>query len=97
MCTGMRMVRTGRRGAGDGLANPPGGVGREFVALGVVEFVDGLKEAEVAFLDEVEKRQIRRAVYVFLGDRNDEAEVGAGKNAARFFVAFDDALREIFF
>src|SRR5262249_61030092 len=42
-------------GSGDGLADPPGGVGGELVALGVVELFYGADEAEVAFLDEVEE------------------------------------------
>ena len=39
---------------GDGLPDPPRGVGRELVALGVVELLDRTDEAKVAFLDEVE-------------------------------------------
>jgi hypothetical protein len=61
-------------GAGDGLANPPGGVGGEFVAAAVFEFVDGLHQADVAFLDQVE--ELQAAVGVFFGDGDDEAEVG---------------------
>ena len=61
-------------GAGDGLANPPRGVGRELVAALVLEFLDGLHQAHVAFLNEVEEREA--AVGVLLGDGNDEAQVG---------------------
>jgi hypothetical protein len=61
-------------GAGDGLANPPGGVGAELVAALVLELVDGLHEADVAFLDEVEEGHA--AVGVFLADADDEAQVG---------------------
>jgi hypothetical protein len=39
----------------DGLADPEGGVGRELEALAPVELVDGVLEAEVALLDEVEQ------------------------------------------
>jgi hypothetical protein len=60
--------------AGDGLADPPGGVGGELVAAAVFEFLDRLHQAHVAFLDEVEEGEA--AVGVFLGDGNDEAEVG---------------------
>ena len=42
-----------RNGAGGRLAYPPGGIGGELVALGVVELVHGLDKAEVALLDEV--------------------------------------------
>ena len=43
--------------AGDGLADPPGGVGRELVAAAVFELVHRLHQADVAFLDEVEELQ----------------------------------------
>jgi hypothetical protein len=60
--------------AGDGLADPPRGVGRELVAALVLELVDGLHEADVALLDQVE--ELQAAVRVLLGDRHDEAQVG---------------------
>jgi hypothetical protein len=41
---------------GDRLADPPGGVGRELVALGVVELLDRADQAEVALLDQVEEQ-----------------------------------------
>ena len=59
--------------AGDGLADPPRGVRGELEALAPVELLDGVDEAEVALLDEVEQRQARGLV--LLGDRHDEAEV----------------------
>ena len=61
-------------GAGDGLADPPRGVGRELEALGVVELLDGPHEAEVPLLDEVEEGEA--PVAVALGDRDHEPEVG---------------------
>ena len=60
-------------GAGDGLANPPRGVGGKFVAAAPFEFVDGLHQADVAFLNQVE--ELQAAVGVFLGDGNHQAEV----------------------
>jgi len=42
--------------AADGLADPPGRVGGELVALGVVELLDCPDQAEIAFLDQVEER-----------------------------------------
>ena len=38
-------------GAGDRLANPPGGVGGELVALGIVELLHRLDQAQIALLD----------------------------------------------
>jgi hypothetical protein len=59
---------------GDGLADPPRGVGRELEALAPVELLDGVHEAEVALLDEVEQRQT--GGLVLLRDRHDESQVG---------------------
>ena len=67
---GARLV--GNR-ARDRLADPPGGVGRELVAAAVLELVDRLHQADVAFLDQVE--ELQAAVGVFLGDGDDEAQV----------------------
>ncbi len=61
-------------GAGDGLADPPGCVGRELEAAAVVELLDRPHEAEVALLNQVEQGQPRRRV--LLGDGHDEAQVG---------------------
>ena len=61
-------------GAGDGLANPPGGVGGELVAAAVLELVDRLHQADVALLDQVQ--ELQAAVRVLLGDGDDEAQVG---------------------
>jgi hypothetical protein len=63
-----------RDGAGNGLANPPGGIGRELVAAAVFELVHGLHEADVALLNQVE--ELEAAVGVLFGDGNDEAQVG---------------------
>ncbi len=59
---------------GDGLADPPDGVGGEFVAFGVIELFYRADQAEVAFLDEVQKGQA--AAGVALGQRDDQPQVG---------------------
>jgi hypothetical protein len=61
-------------GASNGLANPPGGVGGEFVAAAPIEFIDGAHEADVALLNQVE--QVESSLGIFLGDGNHQAEVG---------------------
>ena len=68
-------------GAGDGLANPPGGVGAELEAALVVELVGGLHQADVAFLDQIQEGQA--ATDVLLGDGDDEAEIGLDQVGAR--------------
>ena len=60
--------------SGDRLPDPPRRVGRELVAAAVLELVDRLHQADVAFLDQVE--ELQAAVGVFLGDGDDEAQVG---------------------
>ena len=60
--------------AGDRLPDPPGGIGRKLVAAAVFELVDRLHQADVAFLDQIE--ELQAAVGVFLGNRDDEPEVG---------------------
>jgi len=59
---------------GNGLPDPPGGIGRELVAAAVLELVDRLHQADVALLDEVQ--ELQAAVRVLLRDRDDEPEVG---------------------
>src|SRR6476646_4647236 len=82
-------------GARNGLADPPRGVRRKFVAAAVLEFVHGLHQADVAFLNQVEKLQA--VVGIFFGDRDYKAQVGFNQLALRGFsvnVALDDfALR----
>jgi hypothetical protein len=59
--------------ARDRLADPPRGIGREFVAAAVFEFVDRLHQADIAFLDEIE--ELQTAIGVFLRDRDHETQV----------------------
>ena len=61
-------------GAGDGLADPPGRVGGELIALGVVELLDRADQAQVALLDQVQERHA--AAGVALGQGDHEAQVG---------------------
>ena len=48
-------TRLVRHCAGNRLANPPGGVGGEFKALRVVEFLDRADQTQVAFLNKVKE------------------------------------------
>src|SRR5215470_17034802 len=63
-----------RSRAGNGLPDPPCRVGRKFVAAPVLELVDCLHQTDVAFLDQVE--ELQAAVDIFLGDGDDQAEIG---------------------
>ena len=64
-------------GAGDGLADPPGGVGGELIALGVVELLHRLDEAQVALLDQIQEQHA--AAHIPLGDGHHQTEVGLGQ------------------
>ena len=73
----------------DGLLDPPGTVGGELGALGGVETFDGLHQADVALVDQVEQRQA--VILVIAGDFDDQAQVGLDHLFAGFFVALFDA------
>ncbi len=60
--------------AGDRLTDPPGRIGREFIAAAVLELVDRLHQADVAFLNKI--KELQAAVGVFLGNRDHQAQVG---------------------
>ena len=82
--------------AGDGLADPPGGVGREFVAAAVFELIDRLHQADIAFLDQVQ--ELQATVGVFFGNRDHEPKVGLDhflfalwQPRVRLFARSDDA------
>src|SRR6516225_8081588 len=51
---GARLIR---ERAVDRLPNPPGGVGRKLISAPILELVDCLHQADVAFLDQVDKWQ----------------------------------------
>ena len=80
-----------RNTASDGLTDPPGCVGGELETLAPVELLDGVHEAKVAFLNEVEKRKTRGLV--LLRDRDNETEVGLHEGALGVVTLFDRALQ----
>src|SRR5207244_1153536 len=78
---------------GDGLADPPGGVGGELVALLVVELLDRPDKAEVALLDQVEEQHA--AAQVSLGEGDDEAQVRLDELALGDLTVPDDAAADL--
>src|SRR6266567_6321113 len=78
---------------GDGLADPPGRVGRELVALAVVELLDRPDQAKRALLNQIEEAEA--AAEIRLRDRDDEAKVRLDHLRLRGHVAALDPLRQI--
>src|SRR5699024_6541910 len=56
------------------LTNPPGSVGGELVALGVVEFLDRSDKTQIAFLDEI--KEVEFAAVEPFGNRHDQPQIG---------------------
>ena len=77
----------------DRLAYPPGRIGRKFETFLIIELLHGLHQAEIAFLNEVEKEH--PAPHVPFRDGNDETEVRLGKALFRGFVPLLHAAREV--
>src|SRR6266516_2444632 len=78
---------------GDGLAYPPSRVGRELVALAVVELLDRPDQAERALLNQIEEAEA--AAEIRLRDRDDEAKVRLDHLRLRGHVAALDPLRQV--
>src|SRR4029077_4367636 len=83
-------------GLEDRLPNPPHGVGDELDPLGLVELVGRANQSEVALVDQI--REGDALVLIFLGDGDDEAQVGANELVQRLLFAALDALgqRDLF-
>ena len=81
----------------DVLADPPGGVGGETETALRVELFEGVDEAEVALLDQVEQRD--PAVQVVLGDVHNQAQVALDQGLAGGEIARAQAprKRQLFF
>ncbi len=60
-------------GARDRLPDPPGGVGRELEALGVVELLDSTNQTKVSLLNEVQ--ELHSSTGVALRQRHHKAQV----------------------
>ena len=58
---------------GDGLADPPGGIGGKFEALGVIELLHRLDQAEIPLLNEV--KELHPPADIPFGNADDQPEV----------------------
>ena len=55
------------------LPDPPGCIGREFVAAAIFKLIDRLHQADIAFLNKIE--ELQPAIGVFFGNRNHETQI----------------------
>ncbi len=81
-------------GTPDRLADPPGRVGGELEALAPVELLDGVDQAEVAFLDQVGEGQARPLVLAGYG--YDKPKVGVDELGCGV-IASGDGLAKVAF
>ena len=84
-------TRLVRHRAGDRLTNPPGGVGRELVALRIIELFDGADEAQVALLDQVQ--ELHTAPGVALGQRHNESKVRLEQVVLRLLTVLSEEVQ----
>src|SRR3990172_1905590 len=68
--------------AADRLTYPPGGVGAEFKAARRVKLGDGAQQTQVAFLDQVKKREA--AAKIAVGNIHHKGKVGANQRLVGF-------------
>ena len=74
---------------GDGLADPPGGVGRELETLAPVELLHRVDQPQVALLDQIEQWQLRGLI--LLGDGDHQAQVGRDEGLGGLLAVVDPA------
>ena len=63
-----------KNGTGDGLADPPGGIGGELVSLFIIKTENRPHKTKIAFLDQIGQGQ--SLVHVAFGNGNHQPEVG---------------------
>ena len=63
-----------RDGPGNGLADPPGGIGTELIALPVFKFFHCLYESQIPLLDQIQ--ELHPAAHIPFGDADHQTEVG---------------------
>jgi len=81
--------------AGDGLTDPPGRVGREFITATIFKLIDGLHQAYIAFLNQIQ--ELQAAIGVFLGDGNHQTQVRLDHflfGLTRLFLALLDLIHD---
>src|SRR2546422_1742739 len=82
-----------RQRPGDRLPDPPGRIRAELVSLSPVELLDRTDETQIPLLNKVQEEH--PAAHVFLGDADDQAQVGLNEATLRFLVALLHALSQV--
>ena len=70
---------------GDGLTDPPGRIGRKFIALTVIELLHGLDQTQIAFLDQIQKEH--STAHIPLCDTDNKTQIGLRQTLLRILVA----------
>ena len=76
-----------RNRTGNCLTNPPGSIGGEFKALGAVELLNCLEQAQIAFLNQIKEQHT--AAYIPLGNRDNQTQIGFRQTLLCIFTAAD--------
>ena len=84
-----------RNGSGDGLTDPPCGVGGEFITLAVIKLFNRLDQTQISLLDQIQKQHA--AADIALGDADHQTQVSLGQTLLRILVAVLHALRQLDF
>ena len=74
-----------RDGPGDGLADPPGGIGTELIALPVIKFFHCLDQSQIPLLDQIQ--ELHAAAHIPFGDADHQTEVGLCQTLLGVLVA----------
>ncbi len=82
------------QGARHRLPDPPRRISAEAVATPVIVFFDGLHQADVAFLNEIQ--ELEAAATILFGDADDQASVGANQVGASGIADLTLTIQQIF-
>ena len=76
--------------AGNSLADPPRGIGTEFIAFTIVKFIDRFQQPQIAFLYQIQEKHAPSDIP--FGNTDDKTQIGIGQ------LLFGDAPRfDLFF
>src|SRR5579884_3564251 len=80
----MDQARLFTRSRADSLTNPPGGIRSEMTTALVIKLLGGTHESQVAFLDQINKRDTRTGITT--SDSDNQTEITLDQPAPRQFI-----------